>query len=121
MADAVHGARELICDAGIYGRIVATEAVRGAGYAARHCCRKLGEDDTLVFRGLNNLRGLEDLVVAPLGMQCLDLLRLEVRFTMPDCMYGRQGDVLVSPVIARDFIREKAFEAEIQIRVAVLP
>ena len=102
VADAIHGARELVRDAGIDVRIVAAESVRRTGNAAGQRLGELGEHDALVFGRLDDLGGLEDLFVAPFRVQRLDPLGLEVVLAVPDHVDGGQRDVLVGAVVAGD-------------------
>ena len=120
VADAVHGARELFRDAGIDVRIVAGEAVRRAGDGAGHRLGELGEHDALVFGRLDDLRGLEDLFVAPFRVQRLDPLGLEIVLAVPDRVDRGERDVLVGAVVAGDVIGKQVLQAEIRVGRAVL-
>ena len=119
VADAIHGARELVRDAGVDVRIVAGKAVRRTGDGAGHRLRELGEHDALVFGRLDDLGGLEDLFVAPFRVQRLDPLGLEIVLAVPDRVDRCERDVLVGTVIARDMVGEQVLQAELRIGRAV--
>ena len=119
VADAVHGARELLGDTGIDVRIVAGKAVRRAGDGAGHRRRKLGEHDALVFGRLDDLGGLEDLFFAPFRVQPLDPLDLEIVLAVPDRVDRCKRDVLVGTVIARNVVGKQVLQAEIRVGRAI--
>ena len=119
VADAIHRAGELVRDAGVDVRIVAGEAVRRTGDGAGHRLGELGEHDALVFGRLDDLRGLEDLFVAPFRVQRLDPLGLEIVLAVPDRVDRGKRDVLVGAVVAGDVIGKQVLQAEIRVGRAV--
>ena len=73
---------------------------------------ELGEHGALVFGRLDDLRGLEDLFVAPFRVQRLDPLGLEVVLAVPDRVDRGECDVLVGAVVAGDVVGEQVLQAE---------
>ena len=99
--EAIRRRRELMRDPRIDSRIVAGKAViTDPLQAAQHLVGEFGEDDALILRLVDHLRGLEEVLRRSGESGGLEALDVEVVVPRPDRVDRGQADILVRPSVA---------------------